>query len=71
METVTLEGRAASAADVAAGFCTGTPLRAELEARGDLQAATAVIAAEMERRLGSGEVTGRMTAHVIEAVPAG
>ena len=71
VETVTLEGRAASAADVAAGFCTGTPLRAELEARGDLQAATAVIAAEMERRLGSGEVTGRMTAHVIEAVPAG
>ena len=71
VETVTLEGRAASAADVAAGFCTGTPLRAEIEARGDLPGATAVIAEEMERRLGPGEVTGRMTAHVIEAVPAG
>jgi SAM-dependent methyltransferase len=70
VETVTLEGRAASAGVVAAGFCMGTPLRAEIEARGDLPAATAVIAGEMERRLGSGEVTGRMTAHVIEAVPA-
>jgi SAM-dependent methyltransferase len=71
VETVTLEGRAAAAADVAAGFCTGTPLRAEIEARGGLPEVTALVAEEMERRLGSGEVSGRMTAHVIEAVPAG
>jgi SAM-dependent methyltransferase len=71
LEKVTLEGRAASAADVAAGFCTGTPLRGEIEARGDLAQATAVVAAEMERRLGSGEVSGPMTAYVVEAVAAG
>jgi SAM-dependent methyltransferase len=68
-ETITLEGHAARAADVAAGFCAGTPLRPEIEARGDLAAATAVVATEMEARLGSGPVTGRMTAHVFEAAP--
>jgi SAM-dependent methyltransferase len=68
-ESVTLEGRAASAAEVAAGYCTGTPLRAEIEARGDLAATTAVVASEMEARLGAGAVTGRMTAHIVEAAP--
>ena len=70
VESVTLEGRAASAADVAAGYCTGTPLRPAIEARGDLATTTAVVAREMEARLGAGAVTGRMTAHVIEATPA-
>ncbi|MEY2453134.1 MAG: hypothetical protein QOD92_2708 [Acidimicrobiaceae bacterium] len=69
VESVTLEGRATSAAVVAAGYCAGTPLRPEIEARGDLAAATAVVATEMEARLGSGPVTGRMTAHVFEATP--
>jgi SAM-dependent methyltransferase len=67
VEAVTLEGRAASAADVAAGYCTGTPLRAAIEERADLPSATAVIAKEMEARLGRGAVTGRMTAYVVEA----
>ena len=40
IETVTLEGHAASAADVATGFCRGTPLRAAIEARGDLDHTT-------------------------------
>src|SRR5262249_28368990 len=44
---VTLVGHAASAADVAAGFCTGTPLRAAIEARGDLAACTALLADQM------------------------
>jgi SAM-dependent methyltransferase len=70
MESVTLEGRAESAADVAAGYCAGTPLRAEIEARGDLAATTAVVAAEMQARLGRGAVTGRMTAYVIRAMPS-
>lgn len=70
VDSVTLEGHAASAADVAAGYCNGTPLRPEIEARGDLATATAVIAKEMEARLGTGPVTGRMTAHVIAATPA-
>jgi SAM-dependent methyltransferase len=70
VEPVTLEGHAASAADVAAGYCTGTPLRTAIEARGDLAATTAIVANEMEARLGTGAVRGRMTAHVIEATPA-
>ena len=32
---VTLEGTAASAADLASGYCGGTPLLAEITARGD------------------------------------
>lgn len=67
VETVTLTGHAASAADVAVGFCTGTPLRAGIEARGDLTAATAVVAETMTARLGTGPVTAAMTAHVVEA----
>jgi SAM-dependent methyltransferase len=69
-ESVTLEGRAESAADVALGYCTGTPLRAEIEARGDLAATTRVVAEAMEERLGTGAVRGQMTAHVFEAAPA-
>jgi SAM-dependent methyltransferase len=70
IETVILEGRAASAADLAAGYCTGTPLRAGIEARGDLRTTVAAVAHEMEARLGTGSVSGRMTAYVIEATPA-
>lgn len=70
VESVTLDGHAESAADLAAGYCTGTPLRAEIEARGDLAATTAVVAEQMEARLGAGQVTGTMTAHVFEAAPA-
>jgi SAM-dependent methyltransferase len=70
VETVTLEGRAASAGDIATGFCTGTPLRPAIEARGDLPATTALVARAMESRLGAGPVTGRMSAHVIQAVAA-
>jgi SAM-dependent methyltransferase len=66
---VTLVGHAASAADVAVGFCTGTPLRAAIEARGDLAAYTARVADQMTARLGPGPVTAKMTAYVIEARP--
>jgi SAM-dependent methyltransferase len=68
-DTVTLDGWAGSIADVAAGFCTGTPLRAEIEVRDDLVATTAAVTEAMQARFGSGPVTGRMTAHVIEARP--
>lgn len=69
VESVTLTGRATSARALAEGYCLGTPLRAEIEARGDLATATDVVAREMERRLGAGAVTGRMTAWVVEAAP--
>src|SRR5690348_4835449 len=49
-EVVTLDGDAASAADVAAGFCAGTPLRMEMAARGDLAVGTKVVADEMTAR---------------------
>ena len=65
-ESVTLEG-VGSAADVASGFCTGTPLRAEIEARADLAEITAIIATQMAARLGEGEVRGRMAAYVFQA----
>jgi SAM-dependent methyltransferase len=69
VETVTLEGRAASAADVAIGFCTGTPLRTEIEARGDLAVTTRSVCSEMTARLGEGPVSAPMTAHVVQARP--
>ncbi len=68
VEAVTLDGHAASAADLAAGYCAGTPLRAEITARGDLATATAAVADEMTALLGTGPVTGAMTAYVVEAV---
>jgi SAM-dependent methyltransferase len=70
VETMTFVGTTESAAALAAGYCTGTPLRREIEERGDLAEATAAVAAEMEARLGSGEIQGTMTAHVFEAMAA-
>jgi SAM-dependent methyltransferase len=70
VERVTRSGHAPSAAEVAAGYCKGTPLRAEIEARGDLETVTAVVASGMEARLGTGPVTGTMTAYLFEATPA-
>jgi SAM-dependent methyltransferase len=64
--SLTLDGHADSAADVAAGFCAGTPLRSAIEARGDLAASTAIVADQMTTRLGAGPVTATMTAHIIE-----
>jgi hypothetical protein len=70
-ETVTLDGHADSAAGVAAGFRTGTPLRMEMAARGDLEAGTGAVAAEMTALLGDGPVTAaRTTAYVVEARPS-
>lgn len=66
-ESVTLYGSARSAADIAEGYCTGTPLRMEIEARADLKVATAAVKHQMTARLGSGAVTAAMTAHVFEA----
>lgn len=65
VDTVTLTGHAASAAAVATGFCTGTPVRAELLERGDLAAATAAVADRMTALLGAGPVAGPMRAHVV------
>lgn len=69
-QTVVLEGRADSLDDFATGFCTGTPLRMAIEARGALGEATKVIASEMRRRLGADPVVAPLAAHLVEATPA-
>lgn len=71
VEAVTCEGRAGSAYALAVGYCSGTPLRAAIEARADLQSTTATIAKRLESRFGTGEVTGSMTGYVFEAGEAG
>ncbi|GAA4538737.1 class I SAM-dependent methyltransferase [Pseudonocardia xishanensis] len=67
VERVVREGTASSAEAVARGFCTGTPLRAQLAERGDVAAATRVVAAVMTSLLGEGEVRGEMAAYVVTA----
>jgi SAM-dependent methyltransferase len=64
---VTLSGAADSAASVARGFCVGTPLRGEIEARGQLAATTEAVESLVTAAMGSGPVTGTMTALVCTA----
>jgi len=64
---VTVTGHARSAADIAAGYCTGTPLRAGIASRGDLAATTALVEESVVARLGTGPIAAEMTAHVVEA----
>ncbi|MFI6407323.1 class I SAM-dependent methyltransferase [Streptomyces sp. NPDC050548] len=66
-EEVTLEGVAESAASVATGFLTGTPVSAAVEAREDAQALRAAVTQKMTDRLGTGRVTAPMTATVYTA----
>ncbi|WP_330301176.1 class I SAM-dependent methyltransferase [Streptomyces sp. NBC_00503] len=63
-QELTLDGRAASAADVAIGFLTGTPVRAAVEERGDGPTVRATVIAETTARLGAGPVVAPMTAYV-------
>ena len=67
VETVELDCIGRSAAHLARGYCLGTPLRAEIEARGDLELSTGTVTAALERRFGSGLVVGRMAALVVGA----
>ena len=69
VETVSRRSRASSARDPAIGFCQGTPLRNEIEARGPARVseATDAAAAAIARRFGSGPVDGKIQAHVFTA----
>jgi SAM-dependent methyltransferase len=69
-QEVVIEGRAASAASLAEGYCLGTPMFAQLEARGLDEASLRSIKEEMERLLGDGPVSGSMSALVVEAEAA-
>jgi ubiquinone/menaquinone biosynthesis C-methylase UbiE len=67
--TVDLPYAAASARDAAVGYCLGTPLRQEIEARaaGDSESVVAAVAAALKRRFGAGPIDATMRAHVISA----
>ena len=65
--TLGLECRARDVASLARGYCRGTPLRAEIKTRGDLEATTVAVTDALRGRFGAGQVSGRMTAHVVTA----
>ncbi len=69
IETVARRSRAASSRDPAIGYCQGTPLRNEIEARDPsrLAEATDEAAAALESRFGSGPIDGKIQALVITA----
>jgi ubiquinone/menaquinone biosynthesis C-methylase UbiE len=70
IETVAHRSRAASHRDPAIGFCQGTPLRNEIEARDParLEEATEEAARAVAARFGKGPVEGKIQAHVITAM---
>ncbi|GGQ17670.1 class I SAM-dependent methyltransferase [Streptomyces pseudogriseolus] len=66
-QELTLQGRAESIADLAAGYLMGTPVRAAVEERADAPAVRATVVEEMAARLGPEPVTAPMTAYVFRA----
>lgn len=66
---VDLPFAAASAKDVALGYCCGTGLRTEIEARapGDLERVVQAAVAALERQFGTGPIKTTMRAHLISA----
>ena len=67
--TVTASSTAASAQVPAMGFCQGTPLRGEIEARkaGGLDEATTAATDAIARKFGSGPIKAKIQAHVVQA----
>jgi SAM-dependent methyltransferase len=63
--TIAERSRAKTASDPAIGYCKGSPLKADIEARGALDPATDAAAAEIAKRFGPGPVDGKIQAHVI------
>jgi ubiquinone/menaquinone biosynthesis C-methylase UbiE len=69
IEAVEHRSRAASPREPAIAYCQGTPLRAEIEARGapGLEAGTEAAMQALARRFGSGAIEGKIRALVISA----
>jgi len=67
VESLDKVSRSPSARDVAIGYCQGTPLSAEIAARGDLAVVTEAVAEVLAERFGRGPVEGRIRAHVFSA----
>jgi ubiquinone/menaquinone biosynthesis C-methylase UbiE len=70
IEPVDAKSRAASPIDAATGYCQGSPLRSEIEARDatGLQEATNQAAHALAARFGNGPIEGRIRAFVITAI---
>jgi SAM-dependent methyltransferase len=69
IETVALRSRAVSPSDPAIGFCRGTPLRHEIEARdaSRIDEVTDVVTQAVAQRFGDGQIDGKIQAHIITA----
>jgi len=67
IETVALPTAAPSAASAAEGLCCGTPLRGEIEARGDLGAALEAVTRALETQFGTGPISAPGQAVVVTA----
>ena len=67
IERLVLRGTAPSARVIAEGFCYGTPLRFELQERGDIEQFTDKLAGRMTLELGAGPVEGDMAGYVVSA----
>jgi SAM-dependent methyltransferase len=67
IDVVSTRSRASSAREPALGFCQGSPLRGEIEARKtpDLETATSAAAAAIEKKFGKGPVDGKIQALVV------
>jgi len=69
IETVERLSHAPSARDLAIGFCQGSPLRSEIEARDATRLGEATDAATQAllARFGAGPIVGKMRAYVFSA----
>lgn len=67
LERIELVGKSPSAAQLAEGFCLGTPLRFQLQERGDLADIVPKVANVTTRMVGEGPVEGSMAAYVVRA----
>jgi SAM-dependent methyltransferase len=67
ISTVAARSRAASARMPAVAYCQGSPLRNEIEARGEsrLREATDIAAEAIAQRFGRGPVEGKVQAHIV------
>jgi SAM-dependent methyltransferase len=63
--TVPARSVAKNASDPAVGYCHGSPLRGEIEARGALEHATDAAAKAIEKKFGSGPIDTLIQAHVV------
>ena len=67
IETVAKQSPASSARHAAVAYCEGTPLRNEIEARGNLEQATEHAARAIAKRHGEGPISAKISAHIITA----